>query len=105
CFDGPRHFQDLHSFPTRRSSDLTLASSIRWQTSDHFSAYASYNQTKGAQTFNLRRLSFSGSSLTGGLNYRAGKRAQFGLRYTQQIGRASCRERGEMRVVLVTLNR
>src|SRR5204862_1334794 len=26
----------------------TLASSIRWQTSDHFSAYASYNQTKGA---------------------------------------------------------
>ena len=57
---------------------------VRWQTSDQLSTYASYNQTKGAQTFNLSRLSFSGSTLTGGLNYRVGKRAQFGLRYTRQ---------------------
>jgi len=62
----------------------TLAAAVRWQTSDHLSTYASYNQTKGAQTFNLSRLSFSGSTLTGGLNYRLGKRAQFGLRYTGQ---------------------
>jgi len=62
----------------------TLAAAIRWQTSDRLTTYASYNQTKGAQTFNLSRLSFSGSTLSGGLNYRAGKRAQFGLRYTRQ---------------------
>jgi hypothetical protein len=62
----------------------TLAAAIRWQTSERLITYASYNQTKGAQTFNLSRLSFSGSTLTGGLNYRAGKRAQFGLRYTRQ---------------------
>jgi hypothetical protein len=62
----------------------TLVAQIRWQASEHLNAYASYNRTKGAQTFNLSRLSFGGSTLTGGLNYRAGKRAQFGLRYTQQ---------------------
>jgi hypothetical protein len=62
----------------------TLAAALRWQASDQLSTFASYNQTKGAQTFNLSRLAFSGSTLTGGLSYRAGKRTQFGLRYSQQ---------------------
>jgi len=62
----------------------TLAAAIRWQASGSISTFASYNETKGAQTFNLSRLSFSGSTLTGGLSYRRGKRSQFGLRYSQQ---------------------
>ena len=62
----------------------TLAAALRWQASGSLSAFASYNQTKGAQTFNLSRLSFSGSTLTGGLSYRPGKRSQLGLRYSQQ---------------------
>ena len=62
----------------------TLAAAIRWQASGSVSTFASYNQTKGAQTFNLSRLSFSGSTLTGGLSYRPGRRSQFGLRYSQQ---------------------
>lgn len=62
----------------------TLAAAIRWQASGSVSTFASYNQTKGAQTFNLSRLSFRGSTLTGGLSYRRGKRSQFGLRYSQQ---------------------
>jgi hypothetical protein len=62
----------------------TLAAAIRWQVSDSLGTFASYNQTKGAQTFNQSRLSFSGSTLTGGLSYRSSKRSQFGLRYSQQ---------------------
>ena len=91
---GPIHFSteasDLNgqspfiSIGGQGGGRSTLVAAVRWQTSDHLSAYASYNQTKGAQTFNLSRLSFSGSTSTGGLNYRVGKRAQFGLRYTQQ---------------------
>jgi hypothetical protein len=91
---GPIHFSteasDLNgqspfiSIGGQGGGRSTLVAAVRWQTSDHLSAYASYNQAKGAQTFNLSRLSFSGSTSTGGLNYRVGKRAQFGLRYTQQ---------------------
>jgi len=62
----------------------TFATAIRWQASAGLNAFASYNQTKGAQTFNLSRLSFSGSTLTAGVNYRPGKRSVFGLRFSEQ---------------------
>jgi hypothetical protein len=62
----------------------TLAAAVGWQVLSNLSAFASYNQTKGAQTFNLSRLAFSGSTLTTGLSYRRDNRSQFGLRYTQQ---------------------